>query len=252
MTGVTGVTGVPGVGSVVGVVLVVCRVAPVGMCAVGHGVGTGTPPGYIPDMRTPLLGALALIATATLTGCGTDEPEQVLSDTEHSAQDVAFATDMVQHHAQALSMVDLTLERPLDPEVAALAEQVRDAQAPEIELMSDWLVDWDEEVPATMRDHSNAGHGDHSAAEALEGMGEDGSADMPGMLTADQLAQLEDAGDAEFEDLWLELMIAHHEGAVQMAEQQAAEGTYRPAVELAEDVVASQTDEIEQMRELLG
>ncbi len=236
---------------VAGVVLVVCRVAPVGMCAVVHGVETGTPPGYIPHMRTSLLGALALASVLALTGCGTDQPEQVLSDTEHSDQDVAFATDMIQHHAQALSMVDLTLERPLDPEVAALAEQVRDAQAPEIELMSDWLVDWDEDVPATMRDHSNAGHGDHSAAEAMEGMGQDGTSDMPGMLTADQLAELEDAGDAEFEDLWLELMIAHHEGAVQMAEQQAAEGTYRPAVELAEDVVASQTAEIEQMRELL-
>lgn len=200
-------------------------------------------------MRTSLLGAFALTAAVTLTGCGTDEPEQVLSDTEHSAQDVAFATDMIQHHAQALSMVDLTLERPLDPEVAALAEQVRDAQAPEIELMSDWLVDWDEDVPATMRDHSNAGHGDHSAADAMEGMG---GSDMPGMLSADELASLEDASDAEFEQLWLELMIAHHEGAVEMAEEQLAEGTYRPAVELAEDVVAAQTAEIDQMRELLG
>ncbi len=203
-------------------------------------------------MRTSRLVSLALIAALAPAGCGTDEPEQMLSDTEHSDQDVAFATHMIQHHAQALSMVDLTLERPLDPDVAALAEQVRDAQAPEIELMSDWLVDWDEDVPATMRDHSNAGHGDHSAAEALEGMGQDGGSDMPGMLTADQLAELEDACDAEFEDLWLELMIAHHEGAVQMAEQQAAEGTYRPAVELAEDVVASQSAEIDQMRQLLG
>lgn len=203
-------------------------------------------------MRAPLLAAGALTAALALTACGSDEEEQVLSDSEHSDQDVAFATDMVQHHAQALSMVDLTLERPLDPEVAALAEQVREAQAPEIELMTDWLVDWDEEVPATMRDHSNAGHGDHSAAEALEGMGEDGGSGMPGMLTAEQLAALEDAGDSEFEDLWLELMIAHHEGAVEMAEQQAAEGTYRPAVELAEDVVASQTAEIEQMRALRG
>lgn len=200
-------------------------------------------------MRTRLLGALTLASALVLAGCGTDESEQVLSDTQHSAQDVAFATDMVQHHAQALSMVDLTRGRPLDPEVAALATRIRDAQAPEIELMSDWLVDWDEEVPATMRDHSNAGHGDHSAAEAMEGMDE---SDMPGMLTAEQLGELEDASDAEFEDLWLELMIAHHEGAVTMAEQQADEGTFRPAVELAEDVVASQTAEIEQMQALLG
>ena len=70
-----------------------------------------------------------------------------------------------------------------------------------------------------------------------------------------QLAELRAQGvltDAEFEQLWLELMIAHHEGAVEMAEEQLAEGTYRPAVELAEDVVAAQTAEIDQMRELLG
>ena len=203
-------------------------------------------------MRTSLLGALALASTLTLGACGTDEAEQALSDTAHSAQDVAFATDMVQHHAQALSMVDLTRGRPLDPEVATLAEQVREAQAPEIELMTDWLVDWDEEVPATMRDHSNAGHGDHSAAEAMEEMEGMGGSDMPSMLTAEQLGELEAASDAEFEDLWLELMIAHHEGAVAMAEEQAAEGTYRPAVELAEDVVAGQTAEIDRMRALLG
>lgn len=200
-------------------------------------------------MRTAILATLALAFALVLSGCSGDGEEQVLSDTEHSDQDVAFASDMIQHHAQALSMVDLTLERPLDPEVAALAERIRDAQAPEIELMSDWLVDWDEDVPATMRDHANAGHGDHSPAEAMEGMGR---SDMPGMLSADELASLADASDAEFTPLWLELMIVHHEGAVRMAEEQVAEGTYRPAVELAESIEAGQSAEIEQMRELLG
>jgi len=80
---------------------------------------------------------LPLLLLTTLTACGDDATPQVLSDTEHSAQDVAFAREMLQHHAQALAMVDLTLERPLEPDVAALAEQIRDAQAPEIELMSD-------------------------------------------------------------------------------------------------------------------
>lgn len=204
-------------------------------------------------MRIPLLGALALIATATLTGCGTDEPEQVLSDTEHSAQDVAFATDMVQHHAQALVMVDLTLERTLEPEVEELAVAIRDAQAPEIELMTDWLVDWDEEIPATMRDHVNAGHGEgdggeHSMSDSMGDMDHD----MPGMLSADELESLAQAPDAEFSDLWLELMIAHHEGAVEMAEAQQAEGMFRPAVDLAEQVVETQTEEIDRMRGLLG
>ena len=79
-----------------------------------------------------------------------------MSETDHNDADVAFATDMIQHHAQALSMVDLTEGRTLDPEVKQLAEDIRATQAPEIEKMADWLQDWDEKVPATMRDHSNA------------------------------------------------------------------------------------------------
>ena len=201
---------------------------------------------------------LPLLLLTTLTACGDDSTPQVLSDTEHSAQDVAFAGEMLQHHAQALAMVDLTLERPLEADVAALAEQIRDAQAPEIELMTDWLVAWDEPVPATVRDHSLAGHGDHSPSEAmaeLEGRetheGHD-TGSMPGMLTSAQLASLEEASDQEFTALWLELMIAHHEGAVEMARAQQATGTFRPAVELAEEIERSQTVEIETMRGLLG
>lgn len=211
-------------------------------------------------MRALLLAAaLPLLLIAAMTGCGTDETTRpVLSDTEHSATDVAFAGDMLQHHAQALAMVDLTLGRDLAPEVVALAEQIRDAQAPEIEQLTDWLVSWDEPVPATVRDHSLAGHGDHSPSEAmaeLEGTdgdehgGDHGS--MPGMLTSAELASLEDADDEAFGPLWLELMIAHHEGAVEMARAQQATGTFRPAVELAEEIEASQTVEIETMRGLL-
>lgn len=201
---------------------------------------------------------LPLLLLTTLTACGDDATPQVLSDTEHSAQDVAFAGEMLQHHAQALAMVDLTLERRLEADVAALTEQIRDAQAPEIELMTDWLVAWDEPVPATVRDHSLAGHGDHSPSEAmaeLEGReaheGHD-TGSMPGMLTSAQLASLEEASDQEFTALWLELMIAHHEGAVEMAQAQQATGTFRPAVELAEEIERSQTVEIETMRGLLG
>ena len=75
-----------------------------------------------------------------------------MSTTEHNDADVEFASNMLQHHAQALSMVDLTRGRTLDPEVQQLAEQIRDAQAPEIEIFTDWLTDWDEEVPETVRD----------------------------------------------------------------------------------------------------
>lgn len=209
--------------------------------------------GYIPGMRRSFASALALplVLALTLSACGEDSEPRVLSQTEHSSQDVAFAADMIQHHAQALSMVDLTLERPLDPEVEELAAQIRDAQAPEIELMSDWLVSWGEEVPATMRDHVNAGHDGHSPAESMEEMPEMDGMDMPGMLSAEELASLEDASDAEFEARWLELMVLHHEGAIEMARTQQAEGMFRPAVDLAGQIVTTQTAEIEQLQALL-
>ncbi|HRI94776.1 MAG TPA: DUF305 domain-containing protein [Nocardioides sp.] len=169
----------------------------------------------------------------------------------HNAADVAFATDMIQHHAQALSMVDLTMDRTLDPEVQALAESIRAAQAPEIELMADWLVDWGEEIPATMRDHTHAGHdmGDmDDMGESLDGLDHD----MPGMLSPEELDALQDAPDPEFQTRWLESMIEHHEGAVEMARTAQDDGAYAPAIDLAGSIIESQSAEINQMKELIG
>src|SRR5690606_38551675 len=131
----------------------------------------------------------------TLTACSGDDTTAQVSETEHNDADVAFASDMIQHHAQALSMVDLTVDRTLDPEVQQLAEDIREAQGPEIETMTDWLQDWDEEVPETMRDHSNAGHDTEGMGESMEGM----DSDMPGMLSADEFDRLENAPDADFQ-----------------------------------------------------
>lgn len=208
-------------------------------------------------MNTPVraLGALALGLTLSLgvTACGDDTASSDAvgtSPTEHNDADVAFASDMIQHHAQALSMVDLTLDRPLDPEVQALAEDIRAAQAPEIETMADWLTDWREPVPETMRDHANAGHDMGDMSDTMGDMGED--ADMPGMMSAEDMDELENASDADFQQLWLELMVEHHEGAVEMARTQQESGRFEPAVDLAGQIVESQTAEIATMEELLG
>jgi uncharacterized protein (DUF305 family) len=171
-----------------------------------------------------------------------------VSETDHNDADVAFATDMIQHHAQALSMVDLTVDRTLDPEVQQLADDIREAQGPEIETMSDWLQDWDEEVPATMRDHSNAGHDMEGMGDSMDGL----DSDMPGMMSGDDFDELERAPDSEFQTMWLEMMIEHHEGAVEMAKDQQQNGQYKPAVDLAGAVVDTQTAEIEKMKGLLG
>jgi uncharacterized protein (DUF305 family) len=194
---------------------------------------------------------LATILTFSAAGCGSDDDlggSVEVSATEHNDADVEFSSNMLQHHAQALSMVDLTLGRPLDPEVAELAEQIRAAQAPEIETFTDWLTEWDEEIPETMRDHANAGHDEGHVGESMEGM----DADMPGMMSAEDMTALEDAPDDEFQTRWLEMMVEHHAGAIEMAEDEIDQGQYEPAVDLAKDIVASQGAEIETMEGLLG
>ena len=197
---------------------------------------------------TRSLGAAALVVTSAIgvAACGDDAaPSVQVSATEHNDADVEFASDMLQHHAQALSMVDLTRGRPIDPEVQRLAEQIRDAQAPEIETFTDWLTEWGEDIPPTMRDHVNAGHGSPDASESMEDL--DHGA-MPGMMTAEEMDELEDSSGSDFQVMWLEMMIEHHTGAVEMARTEQEDGRYEPAVDLAGEIAESQTAEIETMQ----
>ena len=186
------------------------------------------------------LAALVAAFALTLAGCSSEESSD--AGRSFNDADVTFATDMIQHHAQALSMVDLTLGRELSPQVADLAEQIRAAQAPEIETLVGRLRDWDQPVPETSRDHANAHDGAH---------GEMG-ADMPGMMSAEQMRELEEAPDEEFESLWLTMMIEHHQGAVEMAEQVLDEGRHPATAALAEEIIETQRAEIETMERLLG
>ena len=217
-----------------------------------------------PRFRRALgVAALGLALGAGLTACGEDDTTTTaeVSATEHNDADVAFATDMIQHHAQALSMVDLTMDRPLDPEVEALAEHIRAAQAPEIEQMVDWLTSWGEDVPETVRDHANASHdmsdmdGSDMGDDMADDMGDDMGGmdpDMPGMMSAADMDALASASDEEFQDMWLEMMIEHHEGAVEMAETERSEGRFEDAVDLAGSIIDSQSEEIATMQDLLG
>ena len=203
-------------------------------------------------MRTTrALAALTLAAGLLLAGCGDDDAGvdagTANSRTDHNDADVAFASDMIQHHAQALAMVDLTVGRDLDAEVVLLAEAIRAAQAPEIETMTDWLSEWGEPIPATVNDHVNAddGDGDHD----MEGMDQDDMGmDMPGMMSADEMSDLASASDAEFQGMFLTMMIEHHEGAIEMARDEQADGKYQPAISLAEQIESAQASEIELMR----
>jgi len=219
-------------------------------------------------MKYPKKLAIALTAGAllfTVAACGDDGDggDNGGAQAEHTASngdvfndaDVDFATAMIPHHAQALTMVDLTRGRRLSPEVRQLTEAILAAQAPEIEDMVDWLTAWDQPVPATARDHLNAEESDGMGGHDMDGsddMDDMDDSDMPGMMTDEELADLEAARGPEFEDMWLEMMIEHHEGAIEMAEDEQADGIFGPAIDLAESIEASQQAEIDQMRELLA
>jgi uncharacterized protein (DUF305 family) len=206
--------------------------------------------------KLTVLSAL-LAAMSLVTACGNDdEPEQhqktqtAANGDKFNDADVTFATDMVQHHAQALKMVDMTMGRDLDPQVEQLAEQIRTAQVREVETMVDWLTAWDKPVPATVQDHANA-HGDGDM-----GMDDMETDDMetdekPGAMTNQEFDDLETTKGDEFQTMWLEMMVRHHEGAIEMAATEEADGEFADAKAMAKSIQASQQEEIDLMQGLL-
>lgn len=186
---------------------------------------------------------LSLLLTAALAGCADDAADErpvavhtAANGDVYNDADIDFATEMIRHHADALVMVDLTQGRRLSPGMTQLTEDIRAAQVPEIETMVDWLTTWREDVPETSRDHVNS----HS-----------GSGDAMGMDPDDVTALEGTDGDA-FETMWLEMMIEHHEGAIEMAEAEQEAGVFPDAVALAESIETSQAAGIDQMAGMLG
>ncbi|NGO43823.1 DUF305 domain-containing protein [Streptomyces ureilyticus] len=202
-------------------------------------------------IRRTALAATAGVAALVLAACGGGGHDMGSMDSDSSPSasasakagnnndaDVSFATDMIQHHRQAVEMADLAADRASSQEVKDLATKIEGAQDPEIKTMSGWLTSWGEGVPADMSGMEGHNMGDMSS--------------MPGMMSSEDMDKLEKASGAEFDKMFLEMMIKHHEGAVEMAETQKADGKYGPAVKLADDVITAQTAEIEQMNKMLG
>ena len=174
----------------------------------------------------------ALLAALTVSACGGHEAAT------GRAGDIAFAQDMIPHHEQALEMSALALAADASPEVTSLAKAIQAAQDPEIVLMRSWLRDWGaEELP-----HSG-GPGEESDGHEHE---------MPGMATGEQLLALAEASGAAFDALWIDLMVAHHEGAIEMAEQVAQTTDDLEVQALATEIIETQAQEIEDMRGLQG
>ncbi|MFN3670047.1 MAG: DUF305 domain-containing protein [Brevundimonas sp.] len=171
-----------------------------------------------------------------------------ISDNRYSADDVAFMQGMIGHHAQAVEMAALVADRTNTQAILDIAGRINASQADEIEFMQGWLRERGETAP----DPSSPM--DHSAHGAGHGAAHNDHAAMPGMATAEQLAALAAARGEAFDQQFLRLMIAHHEGAVKMvADLFARPGSaYDPVLfRFANDVTNEQQAEIARMAALL-
>lgn len=198
--------------------------------------------------RPLALAAAAAALTLVLAACGGSSdaesagpaPSAASGTTqtvgEATAADISFAQLMIPHHQQALEMAEMALVQAQSPEVLELAQQIQAAQDPEIQMMSGWLDAWG--APMKMGDD----HGSHDM----------GGMSMEGMMSDDDMQALMDADGADFDRMWLEMMIAHHEGAITMAEQVKAESSNTDVTTLADAVISGQTAEIATMQQLLA
>lgn len=155
----------------------------------------------------------------------------------HNDADVAFLQDMIVHHAQAVVMGDLVKGRLTDKQVRGIASRIRDEQKPEMKAMSTTLTSWGEEVPIEATNPtlgSRAGHSQH--------------AQMPGMATQKQLDALAKAKGADVDRLYLDLMTAHHQGALTMCTTLGDKGSDERTSELGDDIHVTQSKQIDQMK----
>jgi uncharacterized protein (DUF305 family) len=184
-------------------------------CASGSGSSSSTMPGM--DH-----GSSSASSSSSPSGSAT-------TAAEHNAADTMFTQGMIPHHTQAVEMSDMMLKKKDIPaSVTALATKIKAAQGPEITTMTGWLKSWNE--PASM----SAGHG------------------MDGMMGEADMKQLDTAQGTEAAKLFLQQMIAHHEGAVMMAKTETTQGKNADAVQLSKNIVTAQEAEIQEMQKLLA
>jgi len=183
-----------------------------------------------------------LAASLTLSACSTGSPDtgddSPGSTSDPAAtfndQDVSFAQSMVVHHSQAIDMSQMILDKDgIDPGVTELAQDIKDAQGPEIEQLNGFLEQW----------------GAPSEMEGMDGM--DGMEGVDGTMSEQDMSDLEAATGIEASRLFLEQMTVHHEGAVEMAQVEVDEGEDPDAAALAQQIIDDQNAELELMDELL-
>ena len=170
------------------------------------------------------------------TGSGVPPASAEEVDEPFNDADVTFAQGMIPHHRQAVEMAEMVAGRTENSDVQQLAEEIAAAQDPEIQTMTAFLEAWGAEVPFG----------------GMAGMDHDGMDGMSGMMSAEDMAELEAATGGSFDRAFLEMMVVHHEGAVEMAQEQLEAGENPSALALAQEVIDAQQAEIQRMQDLLG
>lgn len=188
---------------------------------------------------------LAAVGVALLLGaaaCSTDSPDPAVRGADMTSTrpsvapvvgsvDAGFAYDMSRHHSQAVELAELATQRTTDPAVRTLARDVALTQQSQVGQMRGWLDAWG--LPAT------------TTEEPMAWMGMAGP--MPGLASVDEVDALTASSGTDADRLFLELLIRHHQGGIEMAAVAADEATEPYVAALAESMVAAQTAEIEAM-----
>ena len=191
-------------------------------------------------MKLRLLSA-AVLAALALAACGSDDDNTGSPATAPAGSsaafddaDVMFAQGMIPHHEQAIEMADIALDPTVGagPEVADLATRIKAGQDPEIQQMKGWLDKWGQPMQMDTSD----GHD---------------MSDMDGMMTVEEMDELGAMTGADFDRMWMEMMIRHHEGAIEMAETVKADGSDPDVLALADAVITAQQAEIAEMQAFL-
>lgn len=187
------------------------------------------------------LATSALLLAGVLAGSGVGQAAPVAPDSgKVTAADIKFMSTMIGHHAQAIVMAKMAPTHGASPAILTLSGRIINAQQDEIALMQQWLREQNQPVP--------------DPAEALEMMRQMPEMRMPGMLSEEQMKQLDAARGVDFDETFLRFMIQHHTGATSMVKDLfdtpgAAQDNM--VFKLASDINVDQTTEIARMRRML-
>ena len=180
-------------------------------------------------MRKLVIAAMSLVVF--LAACGSSEASKF------NDADVVFVQGMIAHHDQAILMSDMALADSANAStsVTDLAQRIKDAQNPEVNMMTNWLSTWD--MPMQMESNGDSSMGD---------MGHSG------LMSDSEMASMDGKMGSEFDKTWLELMIKHHQGALDMANAIKQDGMNSDVMNLADQIISGQSAEITEMEQMLN